>query len=124
MPRRGRRARYSSCGPPDPPRAPADEGFDVVAGLGRALRDPLATITALASAGPSGDGLVSAADWEVARKGIVAEATRLEAVADQLALLATDGRAASAVAVRPERVDVRGRGHDRGGPPGGPFGPP
>jgi signal transduction histidine kinase len=77
-----------------------------VAALGRALRHPLAAITALATAGPGGDGVASAADWEVARKGIVAEAARLEALADQLALLSADGRAAATVAVRPERLDV------------------
>jgi signal transduction histidine kinase len=82
------------------------EGIDVVASLGRALRDPLAAIAALATAGPAGEGLASAADWEVARKGIVAEAARLEAVADQLALLSADGQAAAAVTLRPERVDV------------------
>jgi signal transduction histidine kinase len=42
----------------------------------------------------------------VARRGIVAEAGRLEAVADQLALLSSDGRAAAGIAVRPERMDV------------------
>jgi signal transduction histidine kinase len=36
----------------------------------------------------------------------VAEAARLEAVVDQLALLSSDGRAADTVAVRPERLDV------------------
>ena len=56
--------------------------------------------------GPAGDGLGSASDWEVARKGIAAEAARLEAVADQIALLSTDGRGTATVAVRPERLDV------------------
>ncbi|HEV7865331.1 MAG TPA: ATP-binding protein [Acidimicrobiia bacterium] len=82
------------------------EEADVVAALGRALRDPLAAITALSTAGPGGDGITSAADWEVVRKGIVVEAARIEAVADQIALLSTDGRAAATVAVRPEPVDV------------------
>src|SRR5207249_1038317 len=55
--------------------APATPGsgrddLDAVASLGRALRDPLAAITTLATAGPAGDGLGSASDWEVARKGI------------------------------------------------------
>ena len=90
------------------PTGPGAAGgeLDAVASLGRALRDPLAAIAALATAGPGGEGLASSSDWEVARKGIVAEAARLEAVADQLALLAADGRGAAAVAVRPERVDI------------------
>jgi signal transduction histidine kinase len=90
------------------PAAPGSDrdDLDVVASLGAALRDPLSVITALATAGPTGDGLASASEWEVARKGIAAEAARLEAVADQLALLSTDGRGAATVAVRPERVDV------------------
>jgi len=79
---------------------------DVAAALGRALREPLAAIAALCSgdgAGPGGEGF--APDWDGARKAIAAEAARLEAVADQMALLSSDGGAA-AVALRPERVDV------------------
>jgi signal transduction histidine kinase len=91
---------------PAVPGSDGDNDRDVVASLGRALRDPLAAITTLATAGPTGDGLASASEWEVARKGIVAEAARLEAVADQLALLSADGRGAAMVAVRPERVDI------------------
>lgn len=81
----------------------------LAAGLGRALRAPLAAITGLASAGPAGAGLATAADWDVARKGILAEAARLEAVADQLALLspaAPDGRDTPAIVVRAEPCDV------------------
>ncbi|MEW6473671.1 MAG: ATP-binding protein [Actinomycetota bacterium] len=81
----------------------------LAAGLGRALRAPLAAITGLASAGPGGAGLASANDWDVARKGILAEAARLEAVADQLALLApaaTNGHDPAAITVRAEPCDV------------------
>jgi|GEM_PF-2156910 len=81
---------------------------DVAAALGRALREPLAAIAALTAGngtGGVGDGFAGP-DWEVARKAIAAEAARLEAVADQMALLSSDGRAADAVAVRPERLDV------------------
>ncbi len=81
-------------------------GSDAVAALGRALRDPLAAIAILATTGPGGDSVASATDWELARKGIMAEAARLEAVADQLALLSADGRAAATVVVRPDRVDL------------------
>jgi len=90
------------------PAAPGSDrdDLDVVASLSRALRDPLAVISALAAGGPTGDGVASASEWEVARKGIAAEAARLEAVADQLALLSADGRGAATVAVRPERVDI------------------
>lgn len=88
-------------------RAPAgQEGFDVVAALGRALRDPLASIAALVTPGLAGGAVAPSSDWEVARKAIAAEAARLEAVADQLALLSADGRDGAAVAVRPERTDV------------------
>jgi signal transduction histidine kinase len=87
--------------------APSGRETDAVAAaLGRALRDPLAAITALASAGPAGGGIVTAGDWDVARKGILAEAARLEALADQLALLASDTPGRAAVAVRAEPVDV------------------
>ena len=87
--------------------APATRETDALAaGLGRALRDPLATITTLASTGPAGAGITSAADWDVARKGILAEAARLEAVADQLALLSPEGQGPAAVAVRAEPCDV------------------
>lgn len=89
--------------------SPPRETDALAAGLGRALRAPLATITALASAGPAGAGLTTAADWDVARKGILAEAARLEAVADQLALLspaAPDGRETAAITVRAEPCDV------------------
>jgi signal transduction histidine kinase len=89
--------------------SPPRETDALAAGLGRALRAPLATITALASAGPAGAGLTTAADWDVARKGILAEAARLEAVADQLALLspaAPDGRENAAITVRAEPCDV------------------
>ena len=82
------------------------DDLDAIASLGRALRDPLAAITALATTGPGGDGLSSTSEWDVARKGIVAESARLEAVADQLALLSADGSGAAAVAIRPEQVDV------------------
>jgi signal transduction histidine kinase len=89
--------------------AGSDDG-DVAAALGRALREPLAAIAALTAGngngpGPAGDGFATG-DWDVARKAIAAEAARLEAVADQMALLSSDGRAADAVAVRPERLDV------------------
>jgi signal transduction histidine kinase len=89
--------------------APASqEGFDVVAALGRALRDPLAAIAALVAPRLAGDGVAPSSDWEVARRAIMAEAARLEAMADQLSLLSADGRdaAAAVVAVRPERTDV------------------
>src|SRR5581483_4747517 len=43
----------------------------LAAGLGRALREPLAAITGLASAGPAGAGLTTGAEWEVTRKGIL-----------------------------------------------------
>ena len=86
--------------------APAARETDALAAaLGRALRDPLATITTLASAGPAGAGLASDADWDVARKGILAEAGRLEAVADQLALLSPNGEG-STVVVRAEPCDA------------------
>lgn len=84
----------------------ARETDALAAGLGRALRDPLATITTLASTGPSGIGISTAGDWDVARKGILAEAARLEAVADQLALLSPNGQGAAAVTVRAEPCDV------------------
>jgi signal transduction histidine kinase len=77
----------------------------LAAALGRAVRDPLATITTLASAGPAGIGIPTAGDWDVARKGILAEAARLEAVADQLALL-SPGQGPAAVTVRPEPCDI------------------
>ena len=87
--------------------APAARETDALAaGLGRALRDPLGTITTLASTGPAGIGSNTAGDWEVARKGILAEAARLEAVADQLALLSPNGQGATAVTVRAEPCDV------------------
>jgi signal transduction histidine kinase len=87
--------------------APAARETDALAGaLGRALRDPLATITTLASAGPAGIGITTAGDWDVARKGILAEAARLEAVADQLALLSPNGQGSAAVTVRAEPCDV------------------
>jgi signal transduction histidine kinase len=87
--------------------APATRETDTLAaGLGRALRDPLATITTLASTGPAGIGINTAADWDVARKGILAEAARLEAVADQLALLSPNGQGRAAVTVRAEACDV------------------
>jgi signal transduction histidine kinase len=86
---------------------PATRETDALAAsLGRALRDPLATITALASSGPAGSGLTTSADWEVARKGILAEAARLEAVADQLTLLSPNGQGSAAVTVRAEPCDV------------------
>ncbi len=86
--------------------APAARETDALAaGLGRALRDPLATITALASTGAAGIGISTAADWDVARKGILAEAARLEAVADQLALLSPNGQGPP-VTVRAEPCDV------------------
>jgi signal transduction histidine kinase len=87
--------------------APAARETDVLAAaLGRALRDPLATITTLASTGPAGGGLATGGDWDVARKGILAEAARLEAVADQLALLSPNGQGSAAVTVRSEPCDV------------------
>jgi signal transduction histidine kinase len=87
--------------------APAGRETDALAAaLGRALRSPLTANTELASAGPAGAGLATAADWEVARKGILAEAARLEAVADQLALLSPDGQGPGAVTVRAEPCDV------------------
>src|SRR5581483_9525605 len=79
---------------------------DVAAALARALREPLAAIAAICAgdgAGPGGEDF--APEWDAARKAIAAEAARLKAVADQMALLSSDGGAA-AVAVRPERVDV------------------
>ena len=86
--------------------APAARETDALAAaLGRALRDPLATITSLASAGPAGGGLASGGDWDVARKAILAEAARLEAVADQLTLLSPNGHG-PAVSVRAEPCDV------------------
>jgi signal transduction histidine kinase len=84
----------------------ARETDALAAALGRALRDPLATITALASSGPAGGGLTTGADWDVARKGILGEAARLEAVADQLALLSPNGHGAAPVTVRPEPCDA------------------
>jgi signal transduction histidine kinase len=87
--------------------APAARETDALAAaLGRALRDPLATITVLASADPTGRGLSTGGDWDVARKGILAEAARLEAVADQLALLSPNGAGRPAVTVRAEPCDV------------------
>jgi len=86
-------------------RPAARETDALAAALGRALRDPLASITALASSGPAGGGLSTGADWDVARKGILAEAARLEAVADQLALLSPSG-GGSAITVRAEHCDV------------------
>ena len=87
--------------------APAGRETDALAAaLGRALRDPLAAITSLASGGPAGVGIAGAGDWDVARKGILAQAGRLEAVADQLALLAPDGPGPAGVKVRPEPCDV------------------
>jgi signal transduction histidine kinase len=87
--------------------APAARETDsLAAALGRALRDPLATITTLASAGPAGIGITTAGDWDVARKGILAEAARLEAVADQLALLSPNGQGPAAVTVRAEPCDI------------------
>ena len=87
--------------------APAGRETDALAAaLGRALRDPLATITSLASAGSAGVGTAGGGDWDVARKGILAEVARLEAVADQLALLAPDGPGPAGVRVRPEPCDV------------------
>ena len=83
----------------------ARETDALAAALGRALRDPLATITALASAGPAGIGIPTAGDWDVARKGILAEAARLEAVGDQLALL-SPGQGPAAVTVRAEPCDI------------------
>lgn len=81
------------------------ETDEAAATLGRALRDPLAAITALAAGGPAGTGIATGADWDVARKGILAAAARVEAVADQLTLLAADGQAAT-VTLRPELLDV------------------
>ena len=87
--------------------APAGRETDALAAaLGRALRDPLAAITSLASAGPAGAGIAGGADWDVARKAILAEAARLDAMADQLALLAPDGPGPAGVRVRPEPFDV------------------
>ncbi|MGH9008264.1 MAG: ATP-binding protein, partial [Acidimicrobiia bacterium] len=87
--------------------APAARETDALAAaLGRALRDPLATITTLASAGPAGIGITTGGDWDVARKGILAEAARLEAVADQLALLSPNGQGPAAVTVRAEPCDI------------------
>jgi signal transduction histidine kinase len=80
------------------------ETDDAAAGLARALREPLATITTLA--GAAGAGTATGGEWEVARKGILAETARLEAVADQLALLADDGEGTAAVVVRLEPVDI------------------
>jgi signal transduction histidine kinase len=82
------------------------ETDEVATALGRQLRDPLATITVLAGTGPVGAGIATGTEWEAARKGILAEAARLEAVADQLALLSDDGRGASTVAVRAEPLDI------------------
>ena len=84
--------------------APPRETDALAAALGRALRDPLATITALAT--PAGRGLATGGDWDVARQGILAEAARLEAVADQLALLSPNGQGSAAVTVRAEACDV------------------
>jgi signal transduction histidine kinase len=80
------------------------ETDEAAATLGRALRDPLAAITALAGSG-AGTGIATGADWDVARKGILAAAARVEAVADQLTLLSADGPAAT-VTLRPEPLDV------------------
>jgi signal transduction histidine kinase len=90
-----------------PARAAAPAGRETdeaAATLGRALRDPLAAITALAGSG-AGTGIATGADWDVARKGILAAAARVEAVADQLTLLSADGPAAT-VTLRPELLDV------------------
>ena len=95
-----------SSGSAGSPSGPTDA---LAAGLGRALRDPLAAIIGLASAGPAGAGLANNGDWDVARKGILAEAARLEAVADQLALLspaAPDGRRPGGITVKAEPGDV------------------
>lgn len=90
-----------------PAATPAARETDALAaGLGRALRNPLATITALASTGPAGTGVNGAGDWDVVRNGILAETARLEAVADQLALLSPNGQGAAAVTVRAEPCDV------------------
>jgi signal transduction histidine kinase len=87
--------------------APPPRETDALAALlGRALKDPLATISALASSGPGGGSLATNGDWEVARKGILAEAARLEAVADQLALLSPNGEGPAAVTVRAEPCDI------------------
>ena len=77
------------------------ETDEAAAGLGRALRRPLAAITNLA-----GVAVASGGDWESARKGILAEAARLEALADQLALLTPDTPGAATVSVRAEALDV------------------
>lgn len=81
------------------------ETDEAAATLGRALRDPLTAITALAGTGPAGTGTAAGADWDVARKGILAAAARVEAVADQLTLLTAEGAAAT-VTLRPELLDV------------------
>ena len=77
------------------------ETDEAAARLGRALRRPLAAIADLAGA-----AVASGGDWEVARKGILAEAARLEALADQLTLLAPDTPGAATVSVRAEALDV------------------
>ena len=45
-------------------------------------------------------------EWDVTRKGILGEAARLEAVADQLTLLTAEGPGPTTVTVRPELLDV------------------
>jgi signal transduction histidine kinase len=81
--------------------SPGERQTDEVApALGRQLRDPLAAIAALVGTGLAGT------DWEVARKAILAEAARIEAVADQLALLSPDGQGTAVVTVRAEPLDV------------------
>jgi signal transduction histidine kinase len=77
------------------------ETDEAAAGLGRALRQPLAAIATLAGAAAASGG-----DWEVARKGILAEAARLEALADQLTLLTPESPGAATVTVRTEPLDV------------------
>ncbi|HYH51363.1 MAG TPA: ATP-binding protein [Acidimicrobiia bacterium] len=96
------------------PASPAGTGGRetdaVAAGLARALRAPLTAITALASGGSATAGLSTSGDWDVARQAILAETARLEAVADQLALLgepAPDGsEGAARITVRKELCDV------------------
>ena len=96
--------------PANSPSGGGRETDAVAAGLGRALRAPLTAITALAAGGPAGAGLSTAADWDVSRKGILAETARLEAVADQLALLAAassdGGDGVTRITVRNELCNV------------------
>ena len=77
------------------------ETDEAAAALSRGLRHPLATIVNLAGA-----AVATAGEWDVARKGILAEAARLEAVADQLTLLAPETPGAATVTVRAETLDV------------------